>query len=78
MLGDDAVYGGLVGLRRGGAERQRDVGQAQLEQAIASAGLALVVALGHRPREDLDLARIEPEALIYRRDLRFDRALVRQ
>src|SRR3546814_6424990 len=40
--------------------------------------LAVVVALGHRPREDFDLAIFETEAAIDGGDLRLDRALVRQ
>src|SRR3546814_5600770 len=40
--------------------------------------LAVVVALGHRPREDFDLAIVETEAAIDGGDLRLDRALVRQ
>src|SRR3546814_6666639 len=54
------------------------IGQAQLEQPVAAARLAVVVALGHRPREDFDLAIVETEAAIDGGDLRLDRALVRQ
>src|SRR3546814_11532714 len=39
---------------------------------------SVVVALGHRPREDGDLAIVETEAAIDGGDLRLDRALVRQ
>ncbi len=57
---------------------QRDIGQTELEEAVAAPRLAVIVALGHCPREDLDLAVVEAEAPIDRRDLRLDRALVRQ
>ena len=52
--------------------------EAQFEQAIAAPRLAVIVALGRRPRDDLDLAVVEAEAAIDRGDLRLDRALVRQ
>ena len=68
----------LVLLRRGGAERQRYVRQTQLEEPVAAAGLAVIVALGHRAREDLDLAIVEAETPIDGGDLRLDRAFVRE
>jgi hypothetical protein len=34
---------------RGGAERECDFGQAQLEQPVAAPRLAVIVALGRRP-----------------------------
>ena len=61
-----------------GAGGERDRAKTKLEQAIAPAGLAVVVALGCGAREDLDLAIVEAEAAIDRGDLRLDRALVRQ
>ena len=73
-LGD----GGLVGLGRGGGEGERDLAQAELEQAVAAARLAVIVALRRRAAEDLDLAVVEAEAAIDGRDLRLERALVRQ
>jgi hypothetical protein len=78
VLGDDLGDGGLVGLGRGGGEGERDLGEAQLEQAIAAARLAVIVALRRRPAEDLDLPVVEAEAAIDGRDLRLERALVRQ
>src|SRR5229473_1305444 len=38
--------GSVVGLRRRGRKCERDLAQPELEQAIALAGLAVVVALG--------------------------------
>ena len=76
--GEDLGDGGLVGLRGGGGEGERDLGEAELEQAIAAARLAVIVALRRRPAQDLDLAVVETEAAIDRRDLRLERALVRQ
>ena len=73
-LGD----GGLIGLGRRGGEGERDLAQAQLEQAVAAARLAVIVALRRRAAEDLDLAIVQPEAAIDGCDLRFERALVRQ
>ena len=52
--------------------------EAQLEQAIAAARLAVIVALRRGAAEDLDLPVVEAEAAIDRRDLRFERALVGQ
>ena len=67
---------GLIGLGRGGGEGERNLAQTQLEQAIAPARLAVVVAFRRCAGEDLDLAIVEAEAAIDRRDLRLDRALV--
>ena len=77
MLGEHLLDGGLVGLGGSGGEGKRDLAQTELEQAIAAPGLAVVVALRRGPGEDLDLAVVEAEAAIDRRDLRLDRALVR-
>ena len=62
----------------GRGEGERDLAEAELEQAVAAARLAVIVALGRGAGEDLDLAVVEAEAPIDRRDLRLDRALVRQ
>ena len=78
MGGDNLGDGGLIGLGRRGGEGERDLAQAQLEQAIAAAGLAVIVALRRRAAEDLDLAIVQPEAAIDGCDLRFERALIRQ
>ena len=77
-LGDDCADGGLVGLRGGGGEGECHLGKAQLEQAIAAPRLAVIVALRRRAAEDLDLPVVQPEAAVDRRDLRFERALIRQ
>ncbi len=76
--GDRLGDGGLVGLGGGGGEGERDLAQAELEQAIAAARLAVIVALGRRAAEDLDLAVVQAEAAIDGGDLRFERALVGQ
>src|SRR3546814_10618197 len=64
----------VVGLRGCGAESQSDFGQAQLEQAISPAALAVIIPLGRGPREDFDLAIIEAEAPIDGGNLRLDGA----
>ena len=70
--------GRLIGFRGGGGEGECHLGQAQLEQAIAAPRLAVVVALRGRAAEDLDLAIVQSEPAVDRRDLRFERALIRQ
>ena len=69
---------GLIGLGGRRAEGERDLAEAELEQAIAAPRLAVIVALRRGAGEDLDLAIVESEAPIDRGDLRLDRALVRQ
>ena len=54
-LSDHALDVRVIGLGRGGAESERNRTQSEFEQAVATAGLAVVIALGHRPSEDLDL-----------------------
>ena len=78
MFGKNAGDGGLIGLGRGGAERERHFAEPQLEQPVSAPRLAIVVALGRRPGEDLDLAVVEAEAPVDRGDLRLDRPLVGQ
>src|SRR5690606_6503553 len=78
MLGVDALDGGVIGFGRRGAERESDFAEAQLEQPVAATRLAIIVPLRGCPREDLDLPVVETEAAIDGRDLRLDRALVRQ
>ena len=68
----------LVGLRGSGGEGERDLAKAQLEQPVAARRLAVIVALGSGPGDDLDLPVVEPEAAIDRQYLRLDRALVGQ
>ena len=74
--GEDFGDEGLVGLGRGGGKGERDFAEPELEQAIAPAALAVVVALRRRPAQDLDLAIAKPEPAVGRRDLRFERAFV--
>ena len=76
MLGEHAIDDRVIGLGRGGAEGERDRTEAQFEQAVAAAGLAVVVALGRGARDDLDLPVVQAEPPIDRGDLRLDRALV--
>ena len=78
MFGEHARDRGLIGLGGGGAEGERDLAEAKLEQPVAAPRLAVIVALRRGPGEDLDLAVVEAEAAIDRGDLRLDRALVRQ
>ncbi|KAK0360102.1 hypothetical protein LTR94_028629 [Friedmanniomyces endolithicus] len=59
---EEGADGGLVGGGRGGAEGQRDRAEAEFEHAVAGPGLAVVVALGRRLCEEIDLAVIEAEA----------------
>ena len=73
-----AVDCGLIGLGGRRSKGERDFAEAQLEQPIAAAGLAVIVALRCRAAQDLDLPVVEAKAAIDRRDLRLDRPLVRQ
>src|SRR5271165_2032276 len=72
MDGDDLRDSALVGFRGRGGEGERHLGQAQFEQAIAAARLAVVVAFGRRAAEDLGLAVVQSEAAIDGGDLRFE------
>ena len=75
---DDVGDGDLVGFRRRGGEGQRHLAQPQLEQAVSPPALTVIIPLRGRPVEDFDLAGIEPEPLVDRRDLRLGGALVGQ
>src|SRR5262245_39794433 len=77
-LPEDVCDCGLIGLGRSGRECEPHLSQAELEQAIAAAGLTVVVAFRRRPGEDLDLPIVETEAAIDAQDLRLNGALVRQ
>ncbi len=70
--------GSLVCLGRGCGEGERNFAKTKFEHPVAAAGLAVVVALGRCPAQKLDLAVIEAEAAVDRRDLRLDRPFVRQ
>src|SRR5260370_16915659 len=61
--------GGVVGLRRGGGEGERDLPQPELEQAIAAAGLGGGGALWRGPGGELDLAVIWAPTAIDPHDL---------
>ena len=64
--------------RGGAAQRQGDRPEPQLEQAVAARGLGVVVALRRRDAQDLDLTRIETEALVDRARLRLQGAIIGQ
>src|SRR5271165_781726 len=68
----------LIGLRGSGGEGERDLAEAELEQAVAPPGLAVIVALRRRPTQNLDLAVVETEAAIDGGDLGFEGAFIRQ
>src|SRR5436190_24006164 len=72
------MAGCLIRLGGRGAERECDLAQSELEQAIAAARLAVIVALGRCAGDDLDLAVIETETPVDAEDLRLDRALIRK
>ncbi len=77
-LRQHAVYVALV-LRCGCAcEGERGRPQVEVEQAIAKARLVVVVLLGLRGGDDLDLPAVEAEALIDRANLRLGRLRVGQ
>ena len=78
VLGERLGDGGLVGLGGGGGEGERHFGEAELEQPVAAARLAVVVALGRRAAQDLDLPVVQAEAAVDRGDLRLERPLVGQ
>src|SRR5215831_10323957 len=76
MIDQDLFDQELVGLRGSCRKGERDLAEAELEQPIASARLAVIVPLGGCPSEDLDLAIVQPEASVDRRDLWLDRAVI--
>ena len=78
VLGEHLLDQGLVGLRGGSGKGERDLAKTEIEQAVAAARLAVVVTLRRGAGENLDLPIVQAEAAIDRRDLRFDRALIRQ
>ena len=78
MLGEHLLDQRLVGLRGGSGKGERDLAKTELEQAVAAARLAVIVALRGGAGEDFDLPIVQAEAAVDRGDLRLDRALVRQ
>ena len=78
MLGENAIDDRVIGLGRGGAEGERDRAEAQFEQPVAAARLAVVVALGRGAGDDLDLPVVQAEPPIDRGDLRLDRSFIRK
>ena len=72
------INGALV-LRRGSARKgQRRRPQVEVEQAVAEAGLVVVVALRNGRGDDLDLPPVESETLVDRANLRLGGLRVRQ
>src|SRR4249920_1705338 len=78
MLGEHLLNQGLVRLRRSSGKGERYLSKTEIEQAVAAARLAVVVTLRGGAGEDFDLPIVQAEAAIDRRNLRFDRALIRQ
>src|SRR3546814_19536129 len=78
MFGERRVDPGLCrGVGRS-AQREGDRTKAQLEQPVAARGLQVIVPLGRRPGDQLDLAVVEAEARIDVMALRLYRAVVGQ
>src|SRR6201989_2143468 len=78
MFGKDLFDKGLVGFGGSGREGQGNLAKTELEQAITSTRLTVVVTLRRCAGEDLDLPVVKPKASINCRDLWFDGAVVRQ
>ena len=78
LLCDEVGDGGLVGLGRRRAEGERYIREPEFEEPVAPAGLAIVIPLRDRLRQDVDLPGVQAEAVVDRGDLRLQRALVRQ
>src|SRR5260370_41490103 len=70
--------GRLVCLGGRGGEGERYLGEAELEQPVAAARLAVVVAFRRRAAEGFDLPVVQAEAPVNRLDLRFERAVIGQ
>src|SRR5690606_37943895 len=75
-IAQHAVDGALVLGHRGTGERERDRPQIEVEQAVARAGLVVVIARGLRGGDDLDLPAVEAETLVDRANLRLGRLRV--
>src|ERR1700704_6928410 len=78
MCGERFRNGGLVGLGGGGCEGECHFREAEFEQPVATARLAVVVALGRRATQDLDLPVVQPKAAVDRSNLRLPCPLVGQ
>ncbi len=74
----NALDCGVVGFRRRGAESERNRTQIKFEEPVAAPRLRVIVALGSRPRDNLDLPIIQTEMPISRGDLRFKGTLIGQ
>src|SRR3546814_2007292 len=53
MFGDEFADADLVGLGRRGGEGERDLAEAQFEQPVSAARLAIIVSLRGRPAQYL-------------------------
>src|ERR1700750_2576614 len=76
LIDQDLFDQELVGLRGGCRKSERNLAEAELEQPISAARLAVIVPLGGCPSENLDLTVVQPEAPVDRRDLWLDRAVI--
>ena len=76
MFGHDPLDGGMVGFAGRRAECECDRAETQFEKAIAAPGLAVVIALGCCPCDDLNLPIVQSEAPVDCGNLRFDRAFI--
>src|SRR5690606_22408709 len=77
-FGDQRIDPGLARGIGSSAQRQGNRAETEFEQAVAARGLEIIVPLGLRPADKLDLALIEAEALISGASLRFERAVIGQ
>src|SRR6516225_946689 len=76
MIKNDLFDQELVGLGGRRGEGECYLPETELEQSIATAGLAVVVALRRGPSQDLDLAVVQSKAPVDRHDLWLDGAVV--
>src|SRR6185437_3388660 len=77
-LSEDLLDQRLVGFGGSRREGQSHFAEAELEQAIAAAGLTVIVAFRRCPSQDLDLTVVKSKATIDGRDLRLDGTVVGQ
>ena len=76
--GEDGIDPALAGGIGGPAERKRDRPEPQFEQAGSARRLQIIMALGGRPADKLDLPLVEAEALVGGAAVRLERAVVGQ
>jgi hypothetical protein len=78
MFGEDRVDALLAGRIGRAAQRQRDRPETEFEQSIAARRLQVIMPLGRRAADQLDLAVVEPEPRIGLSALRLDRTIIGQ